>query len=184
MERALGQRRTTREFTDAPLTLGEVAQLLWAAQGITGPRGFRTAPSAGALYPLEIYVAAGRVKGLDPGVYKYRPQGHRLTLIARGDKRSALARAALGQPWVRDNAAVLVFAAEEKRTTGKYGSRGVRYVHIEVGHAAQNVFLQATALGLGAAVVGAFRDSGVEKTVRMPKEERALYLMPVGRPLQ
>lgn len=181
LERALRERRSIREFSKAPLTQQEVSQLLWAAQGITGRDGLRTAPSAGALYPLELYLVVGAVEGLDPGIYKYVPAGHTLVKVISGDQRRKLAAAALGRDSVADAAAVLVFTGVEKRTTGKYGSRGVRYVHIETGHTAQNVFLQATALGLGAVVVGAFDDKKVGEILNLPQGETSLYLMPLGR---
>lgn len=183
LERALKQRRSVRNFSGAALALNEIAQLLWSAQGITSPDGLRTAPSAGALYPLEIILAAGNVTGLDPGVYRYDPSGHLLTPVSEGDRRAELARAALGQLWMQTAPAVIAFGAVEERTTRKYGSRGIPYVYIEVGHSAQNVFLQAQALGLGAAVVGAFDDARIASILQMPKEERPLYLMPVGKPL-
>ncbi len=182
LERTLRERRSVRDFRPAALKLAEVSQLLWAAQGITSREGFRTAPSAGALYPLEVYLVVGRVEGLGAGVYLYRPHGHKLLPVGAGDRRDALAAAAYGQQWVEDGAAVLVFSAVERRTTRKYGSRGVRYVHIEVGHAAQNAFLQAVALGLAAAVVGAFDDARVHDLIDMGEDEQPLYLMPVGRP--
>jgi len=181
LERALRERRSVRAFGRAALTQTEVGQLLWAGQGVTAPDGLRTAPSAGALFPLELYVVVGSVENLDPGIYRYGPQPHRLARIAAGDVRADLARAALGQDFVARAAAVLVFAAVEERTTRKYGKRGVRYVHIEVGHAAQNVFLQATALGLDAVVVGAFNDRMVQRALNLPEGEAPLYLMPVGR---
>jgi len=183
LERALKQRRSVRNFSGAAITLNEIAQLLWSAQGITSPDGLRTAPSAGALYPLEITLAAGNVTGLDPGVYRYDPSGHVLTPVSDGDHRAELARAALDQQWMRTAAAVIAFGAVEERTTRKYGNRGISYVYIEVGHSAQNVFLQAQALGLGAAAVGAFDDARIASILQMPKEERPLYLMPVGKPL-
>jgi SagB-type dehydrogenase family enzyme len=181
VEEALLERRSIRNYKDEALTLAEVSQLLWAAQGITHPDGYRTAPSAGALYPLEVYVAAGNVVGLPAGIYKYRPQGHELEKVAGEDVRAELCAAALDQEFVEDGAAVLVFAAVYKRTTGKYGERGVRYVHMEVGHAAQNVYLQAVSLGLGTVVVGAFDDGEVERLLQMQDDERALCIMPVGR---
>lgn len=182
VERALQQRRTVREFSAAALALGEIGQLLWSAQGITHPEGLRAAPSAGALYPLELTVVAGNVTGLNAGVYRYDPAGHVLMPLAAGDRRADLARAALGQSWMQQAPALIAFGAVETRTTRKYGQRGSRYVHIEVGHAAQNVFLQAESLGLGAAVVGAFDDAAVAAVLQMPEGEKPLYLMPVGKP--
>jgi len=141
----------------------------------------RTVPSAGALYPLELYIAAGNIGHLAAGVYKYQPHGHRLAVVAQEDKRRELAVAALNQGWMQNSAALLIFAGVEQRITWKYGQRGVRYLHMEAGHAAQNVFLQAVALSLGAAVVGAFDDKLVQQVLQMPEDEHALYLMPVGR---
>ncbi len=181
IEVALLERRSVRNYKDEAPTLAEISQLLWAAQGITHTGGYRTAPSAGALYPLEIYVLAGNVDGLQAGIYKYRPQGHELEKVAGGDVRTELCAAALDQECVEDGAAVLVFAAVYERTTGKYAERGVRYVHMEVGHAAQNVYLQAVSLGLGTVVVGAFDDDEVERLLQMQDDERALCIMPVGR---
>lgn len=182
LERALHERRSIREFGNAALTPDEVSQLLWAAQGITSHDGLRTAPSAGALYPLQLYLVAGMVRDLEPGVYQYASAGHKLTKILTGDQRHKLASAAHGQNAVSEAAVVMVFTAIERRTTRKYGSRGVRYVHIEAGHAAQNVLLQATALGLGAVVVGAFRDDAVGELLQLPEGEEPLYLVPLGRP--
>jgi SagB-type dehydrogenase family enzyme len=181
VEAALRERRSVRDYAARPLTLAEVGQLLWAAQGITGDnQRYRTAPSAGALYPLELYVVAGDVRDLDPGVYRYRPAGHALEPIAGGDVRPALAGAALEQTWVEEGAVVLVVAGVYERTTQKYGERGRQYVHMEAGHAAQNVYLQAAALELGTVAVGAFRDDEVQRVVGLAPDEVPLYLLPVG----
>ena len=182
LERALAARRSVREFRTVALDLQEVSQLLWAAQGAISRDGRRTAPSAGALYPLEVYLAAGNVRGLAPGVYRYESGAHRLALVAAGDQRSNIAAAALHQRWLADAAVVMVITGVERRTTVKYGERGVRYVLLEAGHAAQNVLLEAVALGLGATPVGAFSDAEVEKLVGARRGERALYLVPVGKP--
>ncbi len=183
LEAALHARRSVRAFTGQNLTLAEVAQLLWAAQGITesGFGGLRTAPSAGALYPLEVFLLTGDVVGLAPGLYRYRPHEHALSHLADGDRRAALAEAALGQDWIADAASVLLLAAVYARTTGKYGARGERYVHIEVGHAGQNIYLQAYALGLGTTMVGAFRDREVQRIIGLETNEVPLALMPLGR---
>ncbi|HWR88603.1 MAG TPA: SagB/ThcOx family dehydrogenase [Acidiferrobacterales bacterium] len=180
LERALAERRSVREFARGALTLPQVAQLLWAAQGVTQRDGARTAPSAGALYPLELYLVAGAVRELAPGVYRYVPGKHQLEPVAAGDLSRQLCAAALAQECVAAGAAVFVFTAVERRTTRKYGPRGVRYVHIEVGHAAQNLALQATALGLGSVTVGAFDDAAVARLLQLPAGEAPLYLMPVG----
>ena len=180
-EQAIHNRRSVREFSNKPLSLAEVSQLLWSAQGTTDDKGLRSAPSAGALYPLVLYLVAGNVKGLNPGIYQYSTVGHQLRKMSDGDSRMDLASAALQQYWIQESAAVLIFSAIEERTTRKYGQRGIRYIHIEVGHSAQNVFLQAQSLGLGAAVVGAFDDSNIETILNLPAEEQVLYLMPLGR---
>jgi len=181
VEQALLERRSVRVYKDESLTLTEVSQLLWAAQGITGPRGFRTAPSAGALYPLELYVVAGNVNDLPNGIYKYKPHKHELAMIVEGDKRTELCNAALDQPSVKDAAAAIVFSAVYERTTGKYGERGIRYVHTEVGHAAQNIYLQAVSLNLGTVVIGAFDNEEVKKIMNIGDKEQPLYIMPVGK---
>ena len=181
VEETLLKRRSVREYAELPLTLEEVSQLLWAAQGITTEWGGRTAPSAGALYPLEVYMVAGNVKKLAPGVYKYKPERHELVKVKDGDVRIELAKAALGQTWVREGAIDIVIAAVYERTTKKYGDRGVRYVHLEVGHAAQNIYLQAAALNLGMVTVGAFYDDRVKDVLNMAGNEVPLYVIPVGR---
>jgi SagB-type dehydrogenase family enzyme len=180
LEEALSARRSVRDYASQPLTLAEVSQLLWAAQGITSESGGRTAPSAGGLYPLEVYLVAGAVEGLSPGVYRYVPALHQLARVRQGDVRAQLAAASLDQAWVRDGAACIVIAAAYARTTVKYGDRGVRYVHLEAGHAAQNVCLEATALGLGTVTVGAFYDDRVAEVIGLSRDDVPLYLLPVG----
>ncbi len=181
IEETLAHRRSIRTFADAALAMETVSQLLWSAQGITHPEGQRTAPSAGALYPLEIYLVAGNIVGLPAAVYHYAPQRHRLVRIAAGDRRRELAEIAFHQDWVADAPAILVISAVLRRTTAKYGERGQRYVHIEAGHAAENVCLQAVALGLGTTVVGAFLDTGLRRMLRN-SQETPLLLIPVGKP--
>ncbi len=181
IEEALSKRRSVREYRDAPLTLNEVAQLLWAAQGITSPEGLRTAPSAGALYPLEVYLLVGNVEGLTSGVYHYHPHEHALSKILEGDRRVALSEASLGQEAVRQGAAVILIAAIYERTTRKYGERGIQYVHMEVGSVAQNIYLQAESLDLGTVFIGAFYDEQVKSVVGLPSQEEPLCIMPIGR---
>jgi len=182
IEEALLKRRSIRSYKDEPLSLAEVSQLLWAAQGITDDsRGFRTAPSAGALYPLEIYIAIGKVKDIVKGVYKYKPTEHKLVKIKDGDVRDKLAAAALGQTSVRDGSIVIIFSAVYERTTQKYGDRGIKYVPIEVGHAAQNIYLQAVSLNLGVVVMGAFIGDEIKRILNMEDKESPLYLMPAGK---
>lgn len=184
LEEAIVRRRSRRDFSDSPLTLGEVSQILWAAQGITDPGGLRAAPSAGALYPLEVYLVTGKqgVEGLEEGVYHYLPHSHSLQLTLRGDVRQTLARLSAEQMFIAEAPLSLLIAAEYERTTQKYGDRGVRYVHMEVGHVGQNVYLQAEALGLGTVTVGAFQDEEISKALNLPSSYRPLYLMPIGYP--
>ena len=181
LEESLVKRRSVRDYAGEPLALEEVSQLLWAAQGTTANWGGRTAPSAGALYPLEVYVIVGDVRNLAAGVYRYDPKGHEMAMTAAGDIRAQLASAALGQTSVKDGAIDLVFTAVYQRTTRKYGDRGVRYVHMEAGHAAQNICLQATAMGLGAVTIGAFHDVRVSRLLNLPRDEEPLYIIPVGK---
>ncbi len=190
VEEALANRRSVREYVDEPLTLEEVSQLLWAAYGISEvTHGLRTAPSAGAQYPLEVYIAVreGGVKTIDgflpAGVYYYDPHSHTLHVVRRGDVSSELYHAALEQQWVLEAPVSIVFTAVYSRTVRVYGERGrVRYVPMDLGHAAQNVYLQATALGLGTVAVGAFYDEDVRKILELPERETPIYIMPVGRP--
>ena len=182
VEEALAKRRSVREYRPEALTLAEVGQLLWAAQGITRPGDHRTAPSAGATYPLEILLLAGSVHDLSPGLYRYRPPEHALVPLLEKDLRIKLTADALGQSCVKDGAAALVITAIYERTTGKYGQRGLRYVHMEVGYASENIHLQATALGLGTVAVGAFHDDRVQELLNLPANEHPLLIMPVGKP--
>ncbi|OFV84573.1 MAG: nitroreductase [Acidobacteria bacterium RIFCSPHIGHO2_12_FULL_67_30] len=177
LEEALGRRRSVREFAPTSLTERELGQLLWAAQGITHPEGYRTAPSAGALYPLETYVV------IASGFYHYDPRRHQLRRLSDKDLRRALYRAALEQESVLEAPAVFVLVAVYERTAGKYGpSRARRYVDLEAGHAAQNLLLQAVALDLGGVPLGAFEDAAVQRVLSLPADHRLLYLIPVGHP--
>ena len=184
IEQALFNRRSVRRYTDEALTLQEVSQLLWAAQGITvrpDRRRGRIAPSAGALLPLEIYLTVRNVDGLETGVYRFMSEGHKLRKVLAGDIHAELSTAALGQPWVSQAPINIVIAAIYERTTRKYGERGIRYVHMEVGHVGQNISLQVISLNLGTVVVGAFDDDRVHEIIRMAENEVPLYIMPVGR---
>jgi len=181
IEEAMRNRRSVRRYTKEAITLNDLSQLLWAAQGITSEEGFRTAPSAGALYPLEVYVVAGNVDGLAGGVYRYRAEGHTLQRIRDGDLRRNLSECALKQTQITDAAVDIVFVAVFNRTTTKYGERGVRYVYIEAGHAAQNVYLQAESSGLGVCAVGAFYEQEVSELLALPEEEIPIYILTVGK---
>jgi SagB-type dehydrogenase family enzyme len=176
VEEALRRRRSVREFDGTSLTDAQLGQLLWSAQGISGD-GLRTAPSAGALYPLEVYVATAS------GLGHYEPVAHRLTLRADRDLRADMRRAALDQAPIGEAPAVFVIAAVFERTERKYGrERSARYVAMEAGHAAENLLLEAVALGLGGVPVGAFDDERLASVLGLPAGERPLYLIPVGRP--
>jgi len=185
VEEAIFRRRSKREYLDRPLDGFQLSQLLWASQGITEPRwGLRAAPSAGGTYPLEIYAVVGEnsVKDLRAGIYRYNPKDHTIILVASGDFRAELSTAALSQQWVAKAPVNIVVAAVYERTTRIYGSRGVRYVDMEAGHVGQNVYLTATAMGLGAVVIGAFHDEQVSQVLRLPKDQVPLYVIPVGYP--
>ncbi len=181
VEEALRLRRSIRSYSSEALQLHELAQLLWSAQGITNERGFRTAPSAGATFPLEVFVVANNVEDLTQGIYHYHPHDHQLEFLREEDVSRPLFRACLSQSMILDGGAVLVFAAVFERTTARYGARGERYVYNEIGHAGQNVHLQAAALNLGTVVIGAYRDDEVEEILGLGRDYRVLYLMPVGK---
>jgi SagB-type dehydrogenase family enzyme len=181
IEEALFKRRSVRDYTREPLTLIEVSQLLWAAQGTTSNGIYRVAPSAGALYPLEVYMIVGNVEGLAAGAYRYKQNSHELVMVLEGDMRSRLADAALEQTPVRNGAIDIVLTSVYDRITRKYGDRGVRYALIEVGHVGQNICLQATAMELGSVCIGAFYDEQVRDLLKLPKEEAPLYIIPIGK---
>jgi len=177
LEELLARRRSVREFNDQPLTAAELGQLLWAAQGITDGRGLRTAPSAGALYPLDVYLAT-----VD-GVFQYDPQTHGLLVSSHDDARLKLYQAALQQEPIRKAPAVFILTAIYERTAQKYGTqRSPRYVHLEAGHATQNLLLQAVALNLGAVPIGAFDDQEIRQALGLSSDHTPLYLIPVGHP--
>jgi len=181
VEEALAERRSIRDYKDEPLSLEEISQLLWAAQGITAPDfGGRTAPSAGSTYPLEVYLVVRKAE-IDPGLYKYLPDEHKLVMVLEKDVSYQLAEAALGQAFIAKAPVNLVFSAVFERTSRSYGDRGAQYVYMEAGHAAQNVYLQAQSLGLGTVVVGAFGDEEVRELLNLSEKEAPLYIIPVGR---
>ena len=189
IEETILRRRSIREYRSEPLDIEQLSLILWAAQGITDTRYlFRASPSAGATYPLEIYVVVGNCgvstgNGfLEAGVYKYDVRKHALVLVKRGDVRDVLASAALDQEWVRSAPVDIVICAVYERTMRIYGERGYRYVHIEVGHAGQNIYLMATALRLGTVAVGAFYDEKVAEVIGARRDEHPLYIMPIGVP--
>lgn len=177
LEESIAKRRSLRSFAREPLTVEQIGQLLWATQGITDTiEGLRSAPSAGALYPLEIFIV------LPVGVYHYEPFRHILKRTVAGDVRPVLQRAALDQEAVGHAPAVFVIAAVFERTAHKYGVRANRYVYLEAGHACQNLLLQAAVKGLGGVPVGAFEDDEVARLLKYTKELKPIYLVPVGHP--
>ena len=183
LEKAIKERRTIRDFRERSLSLNYLSQLLWSAQGITEPTaGRRTTPSGGALYPLDIYILIGEngVEKIEAGVYHYLPKEHSVSMISKGDRRREIASASLSQMWMAKAPVLFIITAEYKRITGKYGERGIRYALIEAGHVAQNLFLQAEALGLGAGIVGAFIDLDVSKVAGLLPKHEPLLIMPVG----
>ncbi|MEO0091643.1 MAG: SagB/ThcOx family dehydrogenase [candidate division WOR-3 bacterium] len=179
VEEAMLKRRSIRNYKDEALTLEEVSQILWACQGKTADWGGRTVPSAGATYPLEIYLVAAKVKGLETGVYHYLSENHELEKLNSRDVRKELTSAALEQEYINNAPITIVIAAKYERTTKRYGERGIRYVDNEIGHCGQNVHLQCEALGLGTVVIGAFRDEQVKKILGIKEEPR--YIMPIGK---
>jgi SagB-type dehydrogenase family enzyme len=191
VEEALQSRRSIRSYMDLPLTLLEVSQLLWAAYGINKPienapdflrGGLRTAPSAGALYPLEVYLVAHNVTGLAAGVYLYRSETQQLVTLVGVDRWQDLSDAAFNQPHFETAAAAIVYSAVFERTTSTYGERGrERYVCMDLGHSAENVYLQAYALKVGTCAIGAFNDLALKQAVLMTRAEEPLYIMPLGK---
>ena len=188
VEQALQNRRSHRQFLDREISAADLSQVLWAAYGVTLPHerpasrgGFRTAPSAGGLFPLEIYVAVGNVAEIAPGLYKYLPQEHKIVMVLNDDIRAALCAAAWGQKMVETAPASIIYTAIFSRTTDKYGERGrERYVCMDLGHSAENVYLQVETLGLGTCAIGAFTDEEITKIMQLPTNEEPLYIMPVG----
>ncbi|MDR0437785.1 MAG: SagB/ThcOx family dehydrogenase [Bacteroidales bacterium] len=196
VEKALAQRRSHRAYQDKALSAEQLSQILWSAYGITKPvednpdrpssrpsfrGGFRTAPSAGATFPFEIYAIVGNVSGIEPGVYKYISENHKLVRVIDQDVRVELRKAALDQMMVEQAPATVFWSAIFERATVRYGDRGrERYVCMDLGHSGQNVYLQAEAMGLGTCAIGAFTDADVSRVLQLPAEEEPLYMMPVG----
>ncbi|MCK5316560.1 MAG: SagB/ThcOx family dehydrogenase [Anaerolineales bacterium] len=175
LEKAIGNRESVRSFTKQALSLDLIGQILWAGQGLRGSANRRNVPSAGALYPLELYLVT------EEGVYHYIPKGHRMEPHVEGDVRSSLSNAALGQEFIAQAPATYLLTAVFSRIETKYGKeRSPQYIYLEAGHAAQNILLQATALGLDGVPVGAFYEEQVSKALRLPREHYPLYLISLG----
>lgn len=182
LETTLQQRRSVREYIRELPGLEEVGQLAWAAQGITDPaRGFRTAPSAGATFPIEIYLLINGVDDVPDGIYRYNNGNHTLELTQYGDRRADLHQVALGQDPIIQAPVVMVITGVLENTRQRYGDRALRYMHMESGHVAQNVYLQGVALDIGTVVIGAFDDDGVREVLELDEGEHPLYIMPLGK---
>lgn len=185
LEEAIARRRSVRHFPSGTISQSQLSQILWAAQGVSDTSSkLRSVPSAGATYPLEIFVICGQncIEGIGDGIYHYNINSHSLSLHYKGDKRLELARVALDQEFIYQAPVDIIICAIYERTATRYGSRGERYVHIEVGHAGQNIYLQATTLGLATVAIGAFHDEQVREVLRLDKQYKPLYIMPVGKP--
>jgi len=189
VEHALANRRSHRSYTDQAISAEQLSQVLWAAYGITSPRpdspnlrgGLRTAPSAGGLYPYEIYILVGKVNGIETGLYHYVSQEHKIVKVRDQDLRESLSVASFGQNQIKEAPVTLLYAAIYGRMVARYGARGTdRFVYIDLGHSAQNVYLQAEALKLGTCSVGGFDDEKVIEIMQLPEEEIPLYIMPLG----
>jgi len=175
IERALSERRSIRSYKEEPLTLNELSQILWGAQGITEPtKGLRAAPSPRAAYLLQVYVLPGNVTNLPMGIYKYQPQGHELVKIADGDKKAELFKAA-GQAPIKQAPVALVITGLSEKT------QNPAWMYLEAGHAAENVYLQAVSLKLGTVSMAGFKEDEVRKVLNLPEKERVIYIMPVGK---
>lgn len=183
VEETIKNRRCVRKFRNMELNEEQVSQILWSAYGVTDNDGYlKAAPSAGAIYPCDIFAVIGRTKSINPGVYQYFSQEHGLGKILDGDRREYLAKAALGQSFIAEAPLNIVITAEYDRIKIKYGNRGVRYTHIEVGHIGENIFLQAISIGLATVAVGAFYDIKIQEVLNLPKIYEPLYIMPIGYP--
>ena len=185
IEEAIAKRRSVRRFRTQPLSLPQLSQILWSAQGITGTSRYRAVPSAGATYPLEVFIVIGEktVESLQAGTYHYEVDNHSLSLHLEGDLRRELAEAALGQGFIASAPVNIVICALFSRTAYSYSKRGERYVHMEVGHVGQNISLQAIALGLATVMVGAFEDEAVRRVLKIEEQIKPLYIIPIGTPV-
>jgi len=182
LEAALAARHSTRTLTRDSVDLADVSQLLWAAQGINRPDGHRTAPAAGGIYALELYVVAARVRGLPAGVYHYRQAGHVLETVSTGDRLQAITDSATHQAWQADAALAVVFTSDASRLAGRFRDRAERYAPMEVGFAAQNLYLEAAALGLGTTFAGSFQDDAMARLLGLPESLKPMGIMPIGHP--
>jgi SagB-type dehydrogenase family enzyme len=177
LEEAMSKRRSIRIFTSREIEIKKISQLMWAAQGITkNPEGYRTAPSAGALYPIEVFLSR------KDGIFHYKPEKNKLLKLKKDDLRQSIYKACLSQKAVAEADVIIIITAVYERTTLKYGERGIRYVHLEAGHVCQNILLEATVLDLGAVPIGAFDDTRINEITGLPPYHIPLYIIPVGYP--
>lgn len=176
VEKALSERRSVRAYKPEALSLAEVSQILWAAQGVTDPaKGFRTAPSPRGMFLIEVYLIAENVTGLPAGFYRYQPKGHELIKVAEGDKKGDLFKAA-AQPAIKSAPALLIIAGAQERSTANPS-----WIYLEAGHAAENVYLEAAALKLGTVSIAGFKPEDVKRALILPEKEQPIYIMPFGR---
>ncbi len=180
LEDAINERRSVRNYSSEELSLHELSMLLWAGNGITSEEGLRSAPSAGGLYPIDLYVVPNRVENASCGLYRYVPKGHELVLVKEGIYTEQLYEVSLGQAHVRDAAVLIALVATPERTAGKYGEIGEDYVLMEAGHIAQNTLLEAVSLGLGAVPVGGFDREAADGILGLDEKQDAVYLVAVG----
>jgi SagB-type dehydrogenase family enzyme len=183
VEEALQNRRSTRKFANRSLELAQISQLLWAGDGINNPQGKRTAPSGKATYPMDLYLVAGErgVTGLAPGLYHYNVADHALDLMAKGDFRTAVAKACNSQVWMTEAPVILVISGDYKRSEVKNGDKALLFTHIEAGLIAQNIFLEAGSLGLGAGIAGGMNDQALGQALKLPPANIPFLVMPVGQ---
>ncbi len=189
VEKAIFNRESVRNFSDDSLSIEELSQIVWAGAGFRDvdavSEATRTYPSAGGIYPVNLYIVVRNVDGLNSGVYEFIPSGHKLQLLKEGDFSDQLSSAALRQGFIADAAVNLVYAADYDAVRSRYGERGAeRYIYMDIGHAAENVYLQAEAMGLGTVAVGAFDDDGVGNVLGNENIKGVpVYILPVGRPI-
>ncbi|MEE9596163.1 MAG: SagB/ThcOx family dehydrogenase [Acidiferrobacterales bacterium] len=188
VEDAINKRRSVREFTDQPLSIADLPQCVWSAQGITGSDGKKVAPSAGAVYPVTLYVVVGVIENLSAGLYRYEPNRHTLEAIRAGELRAQLRDAALKeQPWIGQAASILVIAADISKASSAFqqqppaGERGLRYIYMEVGAIAENVYLQGQTIGVGVVFIGGFDDQMVMDVLKLPSPYTPVGLVCLGR---
>ena len=180
LEQALKQRRSRRDFSDNPISLNQLSQVLWAAYGITKEPIYKTAPSAGAIYPMTIYVSTCKVKNMENGFYRYIPETHSLKLIDDNNYKKIIYKLGYRQNCLKNPAFTILMAANFNKIENRYGNKAKRYTFMEAGHISQNIYLQVESLGLGTVAVGAFNEASMNKNLPVKAEENIIYIMPIG----